>query len=76
MGCATQSDGVKILTEDNTQTVYLLSGAEKKVKAGERLVLRGKKSRDATGRDVFQVRKVAKDDGPCETQSVREGNSP
>ena len=76
MGCATESNGMKTLTDDNTQTVYLLTRAEKKVKTGERLLLRGKKSRDASGSEVFQVSKVVKDEGPCETQSMREGNSP
>jgi hypothetical protein len=76
IGCTAQADGMKTLTEDDTQTVYLLTRSGKKLKAGERLLLRGKKTQDASGRDVFQVRKLVTDEGPCETQSPREGNSP
>jgi hypothetical protein len=57
------------LVEDSTQTLYSLTPPRKKVKAGERVVLRGKKTLDASGKNVFQVRKFVQDAGPCETQS-------
>lgn len=70
-GCITQTDGVMTLMEQSTKTLYSLTPVHKKVQPGERVVLRGKK--DASGRDVFRVRKVVKDEGPCETQSGSAG---
>jgi hypothetical protein len=70
IGCSAVSEGMKTLVEDKTQTVYLLAGSDKKVKPGERLLLRGQKKLDPSGRDVFKVRKLVRDAGSCETQST------
>ena len=67
---------MKTLVEDKTQTVYLLAGSDKKVKPGERLLLRGQKKLDPSGRDVFKVRKLVRDAGSCETQSTNAPVSP
>lgn len=70
-GCTMQADGGMTLVEQSTQTLYSLTPVNKEVKAGERVVLRGKK--DASGRNVFHVKKLVKDEGPCETQSLSAG---
>jgi hypothetical protein len=77
-GCTAQANGVMTLTEDNTKTTYLLTPLHKKIKAGERVVLHGKKSQDASQNNVFQVKKLDKDEGPCRTQtpSAGDGDSP
>lgn len=72
-GCAAQADGVMTLVEDNTQTVYLMKPLPRKVKAGERVVLRGKKIRDGTGKNIFRAKKFVQDEGPCETRSPSAG---
>jgi len=72
-GCTTQADGVMALMEQSTKTLYSLSPVHKRVKAGQRVVLRGKKNQDASGRNVFHVTKVVKDEGPCEAQSLSAG---
>ena len=64
-GCTTLADGVMTLTGEGTQTSFLLTPAPRKVKAGERVILKGKKSQDAAGKNVLRVTKVVKDEGPC-----------
>ena len=76
IGCSAVSEGMKTLLEDDTQRVYLLAGSDKRVKAGERLLLRGQKKLDASGRDVFKVRKLVKDAGSCEPQRASPPVSP
>lgn len=75
-GCTTLTDGAMTLTEDGTGTLYVLTPVRENVKAGGRVVLRGKKNHDAAGRNVLNVKKVVKNDGPCQAQSSRENNSP
>lgn len=74
-GCATQDNEEITLVDQASQTPYVLAAGRKKVKAGERLVLRGKKNRDADGRDVFRVTKILEDQGPCEPQSPAKNDS-
>ena len=71
-GCVTDSGGTKTLTEDETKTRFVLTHAGKKLKAGERVLLRGKKASDPSGTNFFQVRKVVRDQAPCETQASTE----
>lgn len=73
-GCTALVEGVIVLSEQGTQSSYLLTGARKNVKTGERVVLRGKKSRNATGKSALRVTKVVKDEGPCEPQDVGQNN--
>ena|SRR5215472_2917466 len=70
-GCTMQADGVLTLMEQSTQTVYSLTPVHKKVQAGKQVVLLGQK--DASGRNVFHVKKLVKDEGPCEAQSLNAG---
>jgi hypothetical protein len=73
IGCTAQADGTMTLVEDNTQMLYSLNPIPKKVKAGERVVLRGKNKSDISGRNVFHVRKVVEDVGPCESRTPSAG---
>jgi hypothetical protein len=73
IGCTVQAGGMMALVEDNTQMLYSLTPLLKKVKAGDRLVLRGKKKPVISGRNVFHVKKLVLNEGPCETQSPRAG---
>jgi len=73
IGCTAQTDEAMTLVEDNTQMLYSLIAVPKKVRAGERVALRGKNKSDPSGRNVFHVRKFVKDWGPCESQSPRTG---
>jgi hypothetical protein len=68
-GCVTDVGGELALTDDSSQTVYLVNLGRKKIKAGQRVVLRGRTNRDASGRDLFRVSKVAQDQGTCEASS-------
>jgi len=78
IGCTAQADGTMILVEDNTQMLYSLTPVSKKVRSGERVALRGKKKSDTSGRNVFHVRKVVEDVGPCESRipSAGQENGP
>ena len=69
-GCTTQTDGMMTLMEQGTGTLYSLNPVHKNVKAGERVVLRGVKKQDASGRNVFHVTKVVEDEGLCEKQNL------
>ena len=69
VGCTAQGDGTMTLVEDNTQILYSLTTVPKKVRAGERVTLRGKKKFDTSGKNLFQARKLVKDEGPCEPPS-------
>lgn len=77
-GCTAQAGGVMTLTDDNTKTTYSLASLPKKLKTGRQVALRGIKSQDASGKNVFQVRKLVKDKGPCGSQAptAGAGNSP
>jgi hypothetical protein len=69
VGCTAQADGTMTLVEDNTQILYSLAPVPKKVRAGQRVTLRGRKKSDPSGKNLFQARKLVKDEGPCESQS-------
>lgn len=79
-GCTILANGVMTLTEQGTQTSFLLTPSRKKVKADEQVILRGKKSRDAAGQNVLRVTKIVRDEGPCEPpraeRGAQQGESP
>jgi len=78
MGCTEQANGVTTLVDDSTKTTYSLTSLSKDVKPGERVELSGKKSQNASGKNVFHVQKLVKDDGPCtpKTASAAQGSNP
>lgn len=64
-GCAAASgDGMSLVTEGDRQT-YALSGDISTIKAGERVRVSGKKTKDKTGNRLFVVNKVGKSYGAC-----------
>ena len=60
-------DGLSLVDAKNHQTYSLLTGGTD-LKSGERVELRGKRSKDGKGAQTFQVRKVVKNLGGCSTQ--------
>jgi hypothetical protein len=78
VGCTDRSNGGAMLVDDNSKATYSLTSLSKDVKSGERVEVAGKKSQDASGKNVFHVQKLVKDDGPCtpQTASVAAGANP
>jgi hypothetical protein len=72
-GCTQQANGLTTLVDDSTKTTYSLTSLSRDVKPGERVELSGKKTQDASGKNVFHVQKLVKDDGPCAPQSASAG---
>jgi len=65
VGCVEpSSDGVKLMNEKDQRT-YALLAANVSLNPGERVALRGKKSKDDSGKPTFQVAKLVKDYGSC-----------
>ena len=66
MGClATNADGLS-LTDEKNRKVYVLTGNLAALQAGEKVAIKGKKSKDPSGKQFFQVEKLTKDLGPCQ----------
>jgi uncharacterized protein (DUF736 family) len=53
------------LQNEKDKKAYALSGDSATLKAGARVTLKGKKSRDASGKPSFQVERIIKDYGTC-----------
>lgn len=65
-GCvASSADGLTLQNEKDKK-VYALSGDSVALKAGERVALKGKRSKDSNGKPSFQVEKLSKDYGTCD----------
>ncbi|HUI44103.1 MAG TPA: hypothetical protein VL523_19230 [Terriglobia bacterium] len=65
VGCVEPStDGNKLMNEKDRNT-YALVATNIALMPGERVALRGKKSRDDSGRPIFAVTKLVKDYGSC-----------
>jgi hypothetical protein len=65
IGCVQPStDGVKLLNEKD-QNTYALVATNVALNPGDRVSLRGKKSKDDSGKPTFQVSKLVKDYGTC-----------
>jgi hypothetical protein len=69
-GCVQRGDdGLSLVDDKNHQTYSLLIG-DADLKSGERVELKGKKSKDGSGAQSFQVNKVVKNLGACTMQSA------
>jgi hypothetical protein len=69
IGCVQNGDdGLNLVDEKKHQT-YSLLPAGISLKSGERVELRGKKSKDEKGAQTFQANKVVKNLGACSTES-------
>ena len=65
VGCVEpSSDGIKLMNEKDQRT-YALLAANVSLNPGERVALRGKKSKDDSGKPTFQVGSLVKDYGSC-----------
>ena len=64
-GCVAAGAGGLTLTNPKDKKVYALSGDLSAVKEGEQITVKGKKSKDSSGKAQFQVEKVSKDLGVC-----------
>ncbi|HEV2426506.1 MAG TPA: hypothetical protein VGZ29_16900 [Terriglobia bacterium] len=65
IGCVEpSSEGVKLMNEKD-QNTYALLAENVSLNPGERVALRGKKSKDDSGKRTFQVAKLVKDYGSC-----------
>ena len=65
VGCVEpSSDGIKLMNEKDQRT-YALLAENVSLNPGERVVLRGKKSKDDSGKPTFQVTKLVKEYGSC-----------
>jgi hypothetical protein len=62
-GCV-GGDGDKLVNEKDNRTYALLSSQEA-LKPGERVELKGKKTKDDSGEPAFEVHKMSKDLGSC-----------
>jgi len=69
-GCVETSDDGLSLTDDRTKKTLMLVPGKADVKAGDRVELKGKFSKNATGDQRFLVKTVAKDFGECHTQAA------
>jgi hypothetical protein len=64
-GCVEPADDGLHLTEDKTNKTLSLVPGNADIKPGERVELKGKIKKNATGDQSFLVKTVAKDFGPC-----------
>lgn len=66
VGCVESSaDGVKLMNEKDKNAYALVASNNVSLAPGERVSLRGKKSKDESGKPMFQVAKLVKDYGAC-----------
>ncbi len=66
VGCVESSaDGVKLMNEKDKNTYALVASNNVPLAPGERVSLRGKKSKDESGKPMFHVAKLVKDYGAC-----------
>lgn len=65
VGCVQPSnDGIKLMNEKDQRT-YALLASNVSLNPGERVALRGRKSKGDTGKPTFEVAKLVKDYGSC-----------
>ena len=68
-GCTEMADDGLRLTEDKSKRTLTLLPGPTNIKAGERVELKGKVRKNATGDQSFLVKRVAKDFGECHTRA-------
>ena len=64
-GCTASGAAGLSLTDEKDSKVYVLSGDMAALKAGEQVALKGKKTKDSSGKLTFRVEKLTKDFGAC-----------
>jgi hypothetical protein len=66
VGCVEPSTaGTKLMDEKDKNTYALLASKDVVLAPGERVSLKGKKSKDESGKPVFEAQRIVKDYGAC-----------
>lgn len=66
VGCVeASSDGTKLMSEKDKNTYALIASNDVVLAPGERVALKGKKTKDDSGKPTFEVHKMVKDYGSC-----------
>jgi hypothetical protein len=58
------------LTDDKDKRTYVLGTDKISLQAGERVTIKGKKSKDKSGTLQFDVRKLVKSEGSCKPSAL------
>lgn len=69
-GCVESGAGGMRLMDDKDKRTYALITDKVSLQPGRRVTLKGKKGKDEAGTREFGVRKLVKDQGTCQAQSV------
>ncbi len=70
VGCVESStDGIKLMNEKDKNT-YALVGGGSTLQPGQRVELKGTRGKDKSGKRTFQVRKLARNYGSCNSESA------
>ncbi|MDE3180684.1 MAG: hypothetical protein KGM47_13620 [Acidobacteriota bacterium] len=69
-GCLTESAGGTKLMDEKGNKTYALDSGDLNLKVGDRVKLKGKTMKSATGEPQFAARKLVKDYGPCASQAA------
>ena len=67
-GCVQGGDDALIVVDDKNHQTYSLLNSGADLKSGERVQLKGKRSKDGHGAQTFEVSKVVKNLGACNAQ--------
>ncbi|MHB8655951.1 MAG: hypothetical protein ACYDA9_18970 [Terriglobia bacterium] len=72
VGCTQAGAGgeATTLVNEKDKEAYTLVAGSTDLKPGERVELTGKKTQDGSGKRTFTVQKLAKDYGPCKTETA------
>lgn len=66
VGCVEpSSSGTKLLDEKDKNTYALVASKDVVLAPGERVSLKGKKSKDDSGKPIFEAQRIVKDYGSC-----------
>jgi hypothetical protein len=66
VGCVEPSaSGTKLLDEKDKNTYALVASKNVVLAPGERVSLKGKKSKDESGKPIFEAQRIVKDYGSC-----------
>jgi hypothetical protein len=73
-GCVESADSGMRLIDEKDKRTYLLVTDKVSLQPGQRVALKGKKSKDKSGTRQFRVRKLLKDQGTCKQQTLSRKN--
>lgn len=65
-GCVTSDQNGLSLKNDKDKKTYFLAGDSAALRPGQNVALSGKKTKDSSGKAIFQVQKLKKDLGECQ----------